>query len=577
MPHPASNQLETPREASSAPPETESRLVDLNDGELLEIFTASSHPDAFSEIVRRHAQMIAGVTRRMLSDIHDAEDAFQATFVVLVRSAKKIRKSTSLASWLYGVAFRTARTLRLKRKRDLDRVNQASQIGVTDLDSMVPSNSLDPLSVLSHQLQLAALDCELSQLPPKLRDAIIEHYLRGVPVPKIADEMNLSISAVEGRLKRGRRILRSKLAMRGMSLSLILIACSKFQEQNIQTSANAWAQTLLTKLVVSDETGGPRRIETSNIETSADISQLIHGELAMKLVPNFGYITVIAILSALTLGYAGFVQVNAGNSPGDESNNSILLSALGDSTASTENDPFSAPDSPVVQVPTAEKTPPPKIDQNVASYDPFGGPVSRETSSANQPQPKIILPNSVTEEVIRSKLDELSQVDFNQKPISAVAKYLQDQFEIPIVIEEAAFRAAKFSPDEPITISMPPTSLRNILMLILEPLDLVYCIRHDTLIITTKEGEKPTIRYYELPQSLQESPELLGSAFKVFGSENSEPKSEDNFQLFGSTLVVKSKENTHYEIDKFLKIMNSKPAKRSNTPAPASKPNKAQR
>src|SRR2546428_12127472 len=81
---------------------------DLNDGELLDRFCAAREEAAFGLLVQRHGPMVLAVCRRILHNLHDAEDAFQATFLVLVRKASSIRKRGSLGSWLHGVARRIA-------------------------------------------------------------------------------------------------------------------------------------------------------------------------------------------------------------------------------------------------------------------------------------------------------------------------------------------------------------------------------------------------------------------------------------------------------------------------------------
>ncbi|MGH7223635.1 MAG: RNA polymerase sigma factor [Gemmataceae bacterium] len=143
--------------------------ADLTDGQLLECFVNRREPTALEALMRRHGPMVWGVCRRILDNHHDVEDAFQATFLVLVRKAGSIRSGAKVGNWLYGVAHQTAlkaRATRTKRK--------ARERPMADVPEPAVSQK-DPWSDLQ-----ALLDEELSRLPDKYRVAIVLCDLEGI-------------------------------------------------------------------------------------------------------------------------------------------------------------------------------------------------------------------------------------------------------------------------------------------------------------------------------------------------------------------------------------------------------------
>src|SRR5262249_55047498 len=150
----------------------------LTDGHLLEAFLSRRDEAALAALVLRHAPMVWGVCRRVLRNDHDAEDAFQATFLVLIRRAASIACRELLANWLYGVAYQTARKARATAARRRTRERQVLEM---------PEPQVAPQQV-RHDLQ-SLLDQELSRLPDKYRVPLVLCDLEGKPRRETAQQL----------------------------------------------------------------------------------------------------------------------------------------------------------------------------------------------------------------------------------------------------------------------------------------------------------------------------------------------------------------------------------------------------
>jgi RNA polymerase sigma factor (sigma-70 family) len=159
------------------------------DGRLLERFVRNKDESAFQALLQRHGAMVLGVCRRVLGDVHDAEDAFQATFLVLVRKARSIGKADSVGSWLYGVAYRTA----LKARAD------AARRRIHERQGGEMSNS-DPLADVAWRDLRAVLDEELGRLPEKYKAPLVLCYLEGKTNEEAAQLLGWTKGTVSGRL-----------------------------------------------------------------------------------------------------------------------------------------------------------------------------------------------------------------------------------------------------------------------------------------------------------------------------------------------------------------------------------------
>jgi RNA polymerase sigma factor (sigma-70 family) len=182
----------------------DSRAFDaLTDGELLERFVHRREEAAFAALVQRHGPMVLSVCRRVLRHNHDAEDAFQATFLVLTKKAHRLHRPELLANWLYGVAYRTALHARQRADRRREREKEAAAMSVPTDDPEIESRELRRI-----------LDEELQSLPEKYRAPLVLCYLEGKTNGEAARLLGWPSGSMSHRLARGRELLRERLQPR---------------------------------------------------------------------------------------------------------------------------------------------------------------------------------------------------------------------------------------------------------------------------------------------------------------------------------------------------------------------------
>jgi RNA polymerase sigma factor (sigma-70 family) len=181
--------------------------AEWTDAQLLGRFIMARDPVAFATLVRRHGPMVLGVCQRITGDRHDAEDAFQATFLILVRKAAAIAVRDLLGPWLYGVACNTARKARAIAGRR--RVRERSMADLPEHARGAP----DP----GRAEELALLDQELSRLSEPHREVIVLCDLQGLTRKEAARQLGCPEGSVSSRLARGRTLLARRLAQRGVA------------------------------------------------------------------------------------------------------------------------------------------------------------------------------------------------------------------------------------------------------------------------------------------------------------------------------------------------------------------------
>jgi RNA polymerase sigma factor (sigma-70 family) len=185
----------------------------VNDRELLRRFADTGDQRAFAALVQRHAGMVFGVCRRALVIAQDAEDACQATFLVLARKAKGGRWQSSVANWLYATARGVARNARVAAQRRAERERRAAV-----------SEAAQPVDQMTGRELLAALDEELDRLPPRYREPLVLCYLEGLTRDEAAARLGVPVGTVKIQLERGRKRLRDALTVRGCALGAGLLA-----------------------------------------------------------------------------------------------------------------------------------------------------------------------------------------------------------------------------------------------------------------------------------------------------------------------------------------------------------------
>src|SRR5579859_4021110 len=186
----------------------------LTDAQLLEGYVSRKDEAAFEALVRRHGPMVLGVCRRILGGTHDAEDAFQAVFLVLVRKAATVLPREMVGSWLYGVAFRTANKARVMKATRRAKEMRARERALPE----------EAHTELYWRDFLPMLDRELQALPDKYRTPIVLCDLEGKQRRDAAAQLGWPEGTLSSRLAAGRRMLARRLSRRGVSLSASAVA-----------------------------------------------------------------------------------------------------------------------------------------------------------------------------------------------------------------------------------------------------------------------------------------------------------------------------------------------------------------
>jgi RNA polymerase sigma factor (sigma-70 family) len=260
-------------------------VLALSDWQLLERYRERRDELAFEAIVSRHGPMILAVCRRMLADPTDVEDAFQATFLVLVRRIGDLGPGDAIGPWLYGVAIRVANRARVQASR------RRRTLGIEQVDPHArvshPGENLETVRIL---------DDELSRLPWKYRAPLVLCYLQSNSHDQAARQLNWPIGTVKGRLARARDLLRGRLVRRGLAPGAVAITLA-----SAGSASGEFCRPLLERTVRS-------AIKLSVGEslariTSISIVSLVEGVLSAMFINQLKWVAAAGL--AATVAFTG--------------------------------------------------------------------------------------------------------------------------------------------------------------------------------------------------------------------------------------------------------------------------------
>ena len=313
------------------------------DADLMMLFLDYHDEAAFEELVTRHLDAVRAICRSLLRDINDADDAAQATFLVLVRRAGAIRDRVALGSWLCRVAWRTANRLRLVNSQRASR-----QIAGID-----PDSTPDRSQLVAHCDDRNVLEEEICRLPEQYRVAVLTCYRAGVPTAEAANRLGWSKGTLLTRLAWARKRLRERLLKRGVTLTGCLTTVLADHSSH---AADAIIACRFVAAGMAIATGNPTAMGLVSERVSTLTEGMVRAMIGTKMKLTLGVGILIVALLGLGLGRLtiGAADAAAGDKKTTTVNSPLPGTEAAAKNTQAQNDPDATKAEPANQVPGSE-------------------------------------------------------------------------------------------------------------------------------------------------------------------------------------------------------------------------------
>lgn len=522
--------------------DSEHECAGLNDRDLVRRFIQDADESAFAAIVQRYQRLVMSVCRRVIGHEAEAEDAFQATFIVLARRPKSIRLADSLSSWLYTVAWRTSRRL----------VKQRRMRAVESLEKAPSAPTDNPLDRIASAQDCMVLDEELNELPDKYRDVLVMTYFTGQSSRQIADQLGVSKGTVDGRIRQARNMLRIRLARRGVAVGVLAVAAGL----STGAAASAAPAVLESTLQLGAQTLSGTLPGTTDL---SHLEPLIRPETAMM---SSKLIVTGLICATVVTGIAGLQGVAQ-----DDGSTVPAGSEVGASPDLPELDVRSTVPSPFVQNARPANgavtvVPPPLGVERSVSTDPFASTTT--VPSAGRRDSRYFKSYPADAEPIEIWLHEcldkpVRNLDFpGETPLSEILETVESFYtssygrdalgdktdaQMSFLFDRGELNLEGIVSLEDVTvvdISFEGISLRNALKHIfsqtiddtLSPVPLTYVIQDETIIVTS-EAKAERMLYTRVYDVAALTALEFESGFQLSGAVNSASQSDASLLSIG--------------------------------------------